>query len=209
MANEQSIRGALRAGKSAAVAPLVTSILAGMVLGAAVPSPYVFEPPRLAAALERQAERLERRGEANDPHGATSQLEVVPIFNSLEVRAGAASGIFHVEVDNLHDVELRVAYAWHIEDDLGVRIADGESKDVGRLSARGLYMGQSWKLPGLKDGFYRVIVTLVSLGARQDAGGTTVVRDWWLEVAGGQIQEIDEEEWYGRSLGSLAQEEEK
>jgi hypothetical protein len=66
-------------------------------------------------------------------------------------------------------------------------------------------VSDSWQLPGLKDGFYRVVVTVVTAASRPEDGTAQVV-DWWLEVVNGELQEIEDHEWYARSRAELATE---
>jgi hypothetical protein len=195
--------------------PIVLGAVTGASVAAAAPTKPAVQGATLGTAAERFQARAARRAglaalraqhNSEGIHdGVNDQIEVTPMFDLLEKRPGKASGVFHVDVDNLRDADVRVAYAWHIADDLGNLLAEGRGPNVGRLPGRGLFVSDSWQLPGLKDGFYRVVVTVVTAASRPEDGTAQVV-DWWLEVVNGELQEIDESEWYARSRAELATE---
>jgi hypothetical protein len=188
--------------------PLMSSLAFGVGTGFTVPVVAELdsvEEGADVAAWERHETRVAGSVDVNNPHGEEQKLLVTSVFDSLDSSGGRAVSSFHLEADNLLKQPIRIVYAWQLEDDLGITLAAGESKKAKKVDGNGLFVGESWQLPSLKEGFYRMDITSQTRGVK-DEDGMAKVSDWWLEVVNGELHEISEADWYQRSMGSLAQE---
>lgn len=156
------------------------------------------------ATAARHGARTAERAARNGPSGAVESIDVTPVFDSLRSENGAASAVFHVEVDDVHAGGARVAYAWQLSDENGAVLASRDGAEVGRLAAGGVFASEAWDIQGLKEGLYRVHFTVVADG-QKPGSAAGLLRDWWLEVSQGSIQEISASAWLLRSkIGTRA-----
>jgi hypothetical protein len=174
--------------------------LFAVAVGGSTASSHAASPD---AAAQRHAARVAARAQAGDPHGDTDPFEAAPIFEVLRKRGRKASGDFHLELDNMRREEMRAIYAWQLTSDTGDLLAEGTAPGIGKIPASSFYVGESWSLPELEDGYYRVSFTVASAGKSANTD-TVQLQDWWLQVENGDIQELSSSEWLERAPGASA-----
>jgi hypothetical protein len=182
---------------------LARGIVVGGGLAAMGLSAYAPADAKAMAAEARFQQRVQTRAQQHDPHGSEDQIDVIPVFDLVTQTTGGASAEFHIEVDSLRPFDVQTNYAWHVVDDTGQVLATGRAPKVEVLAANGTYTGDTFTLPTLKNGYYRVVFTVVTAGDKASQG-TTAIRDWWLQVVVGSLQEVTETEWYEKSRATLA-----
>jgi hypothetical protein len=172
---------------------------AGAVIGSsAVLDAYGAESSLERAVAGRHSARVAERATREDPHGALEPIQVTPVFDSLTNQASGASALFHLEVDDTGAGDSRVAYAWELSNESGAVLASRDGAALGQLARGGVFASEGWELLGLKDGLYRVQISVAANGSKPGASAGSLL-DWWLEVRGGQIDELEASTWLARS----------
>jgi hypothetical protein len=167
--------------------------VAALVFARAVPASEMI-PARVRA----QSGSTETPTLANDcGGGVTPQLQISPILDAIERNtAGAELLHYHLEFEHAFPEQVKVNFAATLADDHGnvIRTSKAPSAIPAAAGARAVSTGLS--TPKLADGFYHLAITGAALGNASEATNTAQV---YLEVAGGKITEIEEEDWFRRS----------
>jgi hypothetical protein len=123
------------------------------------------------------------------------------VVDAVETNGANQQFHYHLEVTSNTDKDVVLAYSVTFADDRGNVIEKSTPDDRPTLQAKSETSSRGLSTPGgLKDGFYRAIFYVASMG---DSDGLVDRVDWWLEVKEGQLLEVTAEDWFERSRAKL------